>query len=1294
MKANLIKIVLLLFIIPCSLFSFAHAATMNDYCDSPPSLSSAVAPNIFLVIDASGSMSWPAYYDYWAWPSPTYNSATTYEGYFTPTKNYKLVSGVWTETTDVESCSGPTNLIGWYGLNVFTISGTCSGNKLNFSLMSRIDVVRWAITGGTPTTCTGTKTFNSDSCDTELWQQSGMNGSGKVGTVCDSTGCRIMTDSNLDWNSSSTYNTIKIPWSRINDSLSTTFKGLSVVPRMGGFFFSSAGVRSDGKIYAGDFTGPNSTSASFPFKNLITGINSSAPSGGTPTGPAMWDAYNYFAQNAPQYGGIPAQSGSGDRWKNPIYVCDGGGSNCVLTPCAKNFVMLLSDGQWNTGAGGSLSCSIDTGYENASTDPVVPAYKMHMGFTNAGANVSANINAVYTIGLFLGGTGATSLKNVAMYGSFDKTSNTWPDSRTDYPKSTCTMDDCGSGKGSGCTDLPASSSDWDSNADNVPDTYYNASNASAIKDAILNAVLDALRRASSGTAASMLSTSQGSGATLLQAVFYPKRTFGTTEISWTGGMQNLWYYLDPSLNNNTIREDTNNDKKLNIVQDYKIEFVFDTTQNKTRAKRYSDDGNGNYTYKDTVDLESLNNLWEAGSLLWARDVSSSPRTVYTTTDGATLLSGNFSAGNASALQSYLQAADAAEAAKIINYVLGTDQSGYRNRTVSIGGVSGVWKLGDIISSTPRMEASSRLNTYHLPNPQGYNDSTYATFINSLNYKTRGMAYAGANDGMLHAFKLGTLDVTANGYQKATLCDDTDGDGKCDDTETSVVNLGKEQWAFIPKNALPYLKYLSDPNYCHLYYVDGPLSLFDASIAVPTGYAGDYWDSTKADTSWRTIMIGSMGMGGACRDTSSTCTDCVKTPVAGNGFSSYFAFDVTDPQNPVFLWEFSNAALGFSMAGPAIIKISPKKGDTNADSVIDGKDNPDNTKNGRWYAVFASGPTGPIDTTAHQFQGKSDQNLKLFVVDLKTGALLRTIDTGIQNAFATSFFNSPIDTERWNSAATGYYQDNVFYLGYVKKTGSTWTDGGVLRVMTKEDDPDNGATNWVASTVIDGIGPVTTSISKLQDRTNGHLWLYFGTGRFFYKTGTTMDDADSQRTLYGIKEPCYGTNNVLDNACTTSVSAGSLTNQTINPVNVEPSTGWYINLAASGASYKAERVITDPLATPSGAVFFTTFSPNSDVCSFGGSTYIWAVGYNTGSNSIDTTSGGSAQSYKSLSSVLKGKAMIQVSTGSIQEISLGSSFTQSSGRQSAAITGMPPKGQGLSVVINPQPIKKILHIKEK
>ena len=79
-------------------------------------------------------------------------------------------------------------------------------------------------------------------------------------------------------------------------------------------------------------------------------------------------------------------------------------------------------------------------------------------------------------------------------------------------------------------------------------------------------------------------------------------------------------------------------------------------------------------------------------------------------------------------------------------------------------------------------------------------------------------------------------------------------------------------------------------------------------------------------------------------------------------------------------------------------------------------------------MFGSGPTGPIDNTNNQFLGRSNQNLKFFVRNLKTGALVQTIDTGIQNAFAGSMINAVADFDL-------DYQDDAIYVGYVKKAGS-------------------------------------------------------------------------------------------------------------------------------------------------------------------------------------------------------------------------------------------------------------------
>jgi type IV pilus assembly protein PilY1 len=62
--------------------------------------------------------------------------------------------------------------------------------------------------------------------------------------------------------------------------------------------------------------------------------------------------------------------------------------------------------------------------------------------------------------------------------------------------------------------------------------------------------------------------------------------------------------------------------------------------------------------------------------------------------------------------------------------------------------------------------------------------------------------------------------------------------------------------------------------------------------------------------------------------------------------------------------------------------------------------------------------------------------------------------------------------------------------------------------------------------------------------------------------------------------------------------------------------------------------------------------------------------------------------------LKGVALLQVSTGSIEQINLREAFTEAGGRKTSALEGVPPVQQGLSLLSTPPPTKRILHIRER
>ncbi len=1416
---------------------------INGYCSTDPGTSCQTAATC----TGSSPKCRPTYYEY----VPT--GVTCSVNCDTPVCNTSRTTSSCAATKGTNGCASNKY---YCGCSHFTYSGDCgtpdAGSWLNYLNMSRIDLLRWAMTGGAAATCTSSAP-NFDNCDPRVYNNSGMTAAGKIGTVCKDTlqlnstntvqghGCILRSNGITMGGGSSTETSVSVavPWTgRLEDGLAFQFSSMPVKPRLGVYFFEGTQVKAN-SIYLGDFTAAGSRS-NYMYQNLLTNVNSTPPGGMTPTAPAMWDIFNYYKQVSPEYGGINATSAS--NWKSPMYDCDGSGAgaNCKYIPCVKNFVLLMSDGLWNQGGGppANSSCSIDTGFDMHSADPVVPAYKMHMGFTNSNTSVATKVSAVYTVGMFVGTEGERALQNTAMYGSFDNSAKTWPSSLAGYPATTCTITSNGSGcsgtaKGSNCTVLPASSADWDKDANGVPDTYYIADDALNMRTNLLNAILSMLERVTSGTAASVLASGEGSGANLAQAIYYPRRGFYRNAADWVGGLQNFWYYVDPFFSSSNIREEGQNadgsgkDYILNLYapsgggidnRDYILQFYYDPDRMQAGAKRYYDSaGDGKQgTLIDSIDFESLGNIWEAGKMLWAR--AAKDRALYTPLDTSQALTADvnkFSAyatgvNNVTSLRPFLNTDASAHAVattqttennqlatNIVNWVRGEDQASYtytgslgsvvenyRSRTVDLSDTSGsgVWKLGDIIDSTPRILSWVPLNQYD----KVYGDYTYTNFVKDTGsilaatatgrYRNRGTVFVGSNDGMLHAFRLGRLGLewpskTRTDTRKATLkycssdpnyactvdtdcsgpggtcvfasayyCSNATGttcslDSDCPTGGTCMLDaLGRELWAFIPKNVLPYLKYLKENDYCHLYGVDLTSFVFDASINIDGAAASqlldctdaknpdttfDYWKCKKSAKSWRTILIGGMRFGGACRGTTTVCSDvsgdgakdCVNTPVdvggSSVGYSSYFALDVTDPYVPKFLWEFSSPQLGYTTTGPAVIRISGR----HADGTGSAPDSAADT-NGRWFVVLGSGPTGPVETSEHQFLGRSDQGLRLFILDLKTGGLIRTIDAGtdlgITNAFAGSLLNGAHDDNL-------DYQDDVLYVGYTKRTGSgtavspyTWTDGGILRLMTRATwlngsnisaagttalNPDN----WVASKVIDGIGPVTSSVVRLQSKTTGKLWLYSGTGRYFFKLSNASDDANGQRHIFGLKEPCFS-DGTFKAVCTDSVAsndlsiAGGLADLCFFNVNTTVAAGytgdinndsaycgWKISLDASDTTYNAERVVTDPLSTSQGVVFFTTNKPYQSSCTTGGKTALWAVKYDTGA---------------APGALLKGKALIQVSTGSIEQIDLSAAFLQKGSRKTTDIEGVPPTAQGLSLILAPPPVKRVLHMKER
>ncbi len=1266
----------------------ADSANLPQYCQYPPYVFQSVLPSVTLLISNSTSMLQFAYPDSENPANPCadqtnacggFDPTRRYYGLFDPGYWYTGSTGTSGGFTRANPVSGSKGANDWHG------------NFLNWLTTRRVDVMRKVLTGGTGS---GTQLCGAAVAEWRKFSDPGgrytpFSGGEQIVHFPKSTNCAgtLLGHFVLETATGTPDYNIK---NLSGGATSGIVQEMTPKASLGFAFYNSSD--SQGAFLDPQVDGSNIAISAY--RNRIdTPARFNGMTAGQPLGEALWTIVGQYARISPT-------SATGPRYHNGDYVPDKDPYSFHDNPsrCVKGSVIVISDGEpCNDGSlpgsysgfnildfadNTSLNCRGTTcfaasslGFPYDTAIPSCPSGGSSAGFEDVALfahthdlrsspvfgvdNLANRQNLdIYVVRAF-GSDNSNVLKYGAINGTFEDVN------------------------GNGSPD-PGEFS--------LSNAYFQAEDGFAIEAALRAIFENLLRRATSGTAASVLASGEGSGANLIQAVFYPRRRFFDEVVEWTGSLQNFWYYVDPYLGNSSIREESDDaeseTKVLNLVYDNTVTFFFDPTSQTTKANRYANSpttGNA-YGTPTVIPFEEVMSIWEAGEFLHGRSADS--RKVFTVTgsypkgiDNTTA----FSVANRSYFSTYLGASlSDNDVINIVRYVRGEDDvtgdgvPDFRSRTVPYPGNAAsdntVWKMGDIINSTPRVVASIPLNTYH----KTYGDSTYTEFINSSGYKNRGMVFVGANDGTLHAFRLGRLEfpgdntwTSPGSWDKARL-------RNLDTSGAPGTELGSERWAFVPKNALPYLQAMLDNNYCHLYYVDLAPQVFDASVG-PAG--GDQSGDTRTASSWRTILIGGMRYGGGCAPVSSVRTNAVNIPIAGTGYSSYFAIDVTDPENPSVLWEFSNPSLGFSTAGPAVVRMNAR----NASGYLD------RSLNGHWFVVLGSGPTGPI--TNRQFLGRSDQTLKLFILDLKTGTLRATIDTTISNAFAGSMVNATADVNL-------DYEDDSVYVPYVKENTDipgTWNQGGVLRLLTKGSAT---PTDWAVSRVIDNIGPVTSSVVRLQNNIYHTNWLFFGTGRFYFYLPTALDDPTTQRNLFGVKDPCFRETNTIDPSCTTTVSAGDL--QSIGDTTViaestanSPSfAGWRIDLdtaspiaydSGGAKNYQAERVITDPLASSAGVVFFTTFRPYGDDCAIGGRTFLWAVRYNTGG--IPPFA-------------LQGKGLMQVSTASVEQVDLRTAFSGTDttvhrgGRRSFSMEGVPPTAQGLSLLSPPPPLKRILHIRER
>jgi len=797
---------------------------------------------------------------------------------------------------------------------------------------------------------------------------------------------------------------------------------------------------------------------------------------------------------------------------------------------------------------------------------------------------------------------------------------------------------------------PTLTSQWDTSGDGMPDNYFYAANPLQLQQQLQNAFSAILNQASSGTTVVSLPPSQTISSNILaQAYFFPEQQDNGVRVTWLGYLRTLW--TDTVSN---IRENTAGTDFMDIIQDKIVAFIYSATQQQFLATVYTDTNSSsglNSCTSTTKELTAVTPIWEAGSIL--QNMNPASRTIYTCynciSGGAANLTQfnwsnlNATSGAVNALGGYwtytdIGACNSSCVQSVINYVTGYDlptPSGslFRLRQSDSSGsqITTSWKLGDIIFSTPQIDPGSKINGYDTR----YGDTSYGAFITNTIKNNPPMVFVGANDGMMHAFMLGTLSSINPPIGNGTTSLET-----AELSPSSGTTLGSEAWAYIPWNAIPFLRWYCQTNYCHIPMSDATITLVDASI-------GGANTATKPSngSSWKRLLVGSMGFGG--------------TPItvgsANTTFSSsIFVMDITNPLSPSLLWEKQMPDHTLTEGIPGIVRLGAA------------------TVNGDWYLVTGSGATA-ITTASLTYPA----NPKLYVFNLLTGAELTgglaiTSTEGASNSAAANVAVGDFQAADLDYPVGDYQTDDVYFGTYSE------TAGGLYRLRIRNGSGSSYHTSpsqWLISEAVNAGHPVFASPALAIDPA-ANQWLYFGTGLYV----TASDTSVTNELLYGFKESaacwqsggagctytnyidmtnaafngavaetyscqCTGGATVLTGSCdglgncpnaaspgcpsndgslvVTSVAGATLSgsgtacdgakdiaaaNCLVNALN--SFTGWKQTITGA-------KIYASPLVY-GGIVSATEFAPSGNVCSAGGTSSLISLQYNTGAPYIQPT----------------------------------------------------------------------------
>jgi type IV pilus assembly protein PilY1 len=258
------------------------------------------------------------------------------------------------------------------------------------------------------------------------------------------------------------------------------------------------------------------------------------------------------------------------------------------------------------------------------------------------------------------------------------------------------------------------------------------------------------------------------------------------------------------------------------------------------------------------------------------------------------------------------------------------------------------------------------------------------------------------------------------------------------------------------------------------------------------------------------------------------------------------------------------------------------------------------QDGSWVAIVANG------------YDSANNSAVLYIIDIKTGHLIRAIDTQAGNITTPNGLSTPIvvdsnDDKKIDAIYAGDLLGNLWKFDVSSSSAGNWSiaNNGEPLFVACSDSANCNATRQPITAK-----PQVGNVGALQ---SDGVMVYLGTGKYFEDIDNTVINAQTQ-TFYGIwdNSSIVAKTSLQQQSIIAETTSGgfNLRATTEYSVNYPVTKGWYMNLLQpSSATSNGERVVSAPLLR-NGRLIFETLIPippsSSKICGVGSEGTSWLM----------------------------------------------------------------------------------------